>query len=836
MPGPDDTLDALLRFQMPAPMSTLYRAVRVAGRNDARWTATLRLAEGAARYLALVALAQAARTEVPRAQWRSWIKLLEKPGYGGYLALWVQATTHLKSQGGPFLAETAALADEAGPWLRAQTVLVSLRNDQAHREPTLPEERAASLLQTHATDIDTVLGGLAFLAHYPMGTAEGLRRVGTGFQSQWYAALGADERHAPVALASPEGLPDGVLLLDPRTHRALHLAPFFHWGSTEVADGEHLLWLDRLDPSAPADRAVRYLRPGFNVGVARDLATPEGEAPRTLEGWDSVRAAAPALYPSAQRASPLPCRASPHRPAPRSSTRASSPLPSLARARWARCGWSRTRTIAIDCAPSSGCSRRWPRTPTPPRASRRRLTPSTGCAASRALPALVCASAPGDPARYFVMECVEGPSLADLLRERGALPLHEAVEIVGRALNVLGRVQARGVIHRDIKPANILRVGEMVYLIDFGIALSADHTRLTAPLQGVGTPGYLPPEQAVGFTSPASDLFAMARTLFVLVAGRLPRREDERPSEARPDLPAVVDAWYLQATQFDPAARFPGAEAMAAALRAAMRAPASVPHHATSPETVSRPTLPLRASPPAQVSAQPERPSRSRPVAWLGGVALVALVGSGLMAVSRRLERAGAPEFAAAAPAAPPDTVTNDQPISAWPELAASMEAWSRLFETARTRWLRVDETAALYAPAVRFRGSGSGPGAEHIADYWSSLFLRNGGTFRVDASHARWRAETLDRGRREHQGCAAAPDAETAVYLVRVPAEETDPTRATRARDELPCATVRGTYLLRFQRVGGGLRICHDTWSLDEAVCPSCPAARVCRSRRQRY
>lgn len=836
MPGPDDTLDALLRFQMPAPMSTLYRAVRVAGRNDARWTATLRLAEGAARYLALVALAQAARTEVPRAQWRSWIKLLEKPGYGGYLALWVQATTHLKSQGGPFLAETAALADEAGPWLRAQTVLVSLRNDQAHREPTLPEERAASLLQTHATDIDTVLGGLAFLAHYPMGTAEGLRRVGTGFQSQWYAALGADERHAPVALASPEGLPDGVLLLDPRTHRALHLAPFFHWGSTEVADGEHLLWLDRLDPSAPADRAVRYLRPGFNVGVARDLATPEGEAPRTLEGWDSVRAAAPALYPVS----------------PESVSAAVSRLTTPTGA-----AQLDARFVPVAFVGAGAMGEVWMVKDAHHRHRLRalkRLLPSMAAhpdAAARfaqeidtldrlrgveGVPALVCASAPGDPARYFVMECVEGPSLADLLRERGALPLHEAVEIVGRALNVLGRVQARGVIHRDIKPANILRVGEMVYLIDFGIALSADHTRLTAPLQGVGTPGYLPPEQAVGFTSPASDLFAMARTLFVLVAGRLPRREDERPSEARPDLPAVVDAWYLQATQFDPAARFPGAEAMAAALRAAMRAPASVPHHATSPETVSRPTLPLRASPPAQVSAQPQRPSRSRPVAWLGGVALVALVGSGLMAVSRRLERAGAPEFAAAAPAAPPDTVTNDQPISAWPELAASMEAWSRLFETARTRWLRVDETAALYAPAVRFRGSGSGPGAEHIADYWSSLFLRNGGTFRVDASHARWRAETLDRGRREHQGCAAAPDAETAVYLVRVPAEETDPTRATRARDELPCATVRGTYLLRFQRVGGGLRICHDTWSLDEAVCPSCPAARVCRSRRQRY
>lgn len=836
MPGPDDTLDALLRFQLPAPLSSLYRAVRVAGSNAARWAATLRFAEGAARYLALVALAQAARTEVPRAQWRSWMKLLEKPGYGGYLALFVQATTHLTARGGPFHAETAALADEAGPWLRSQSVLVDLRNDQAHREPTLPEERAAAMLQTYAAHIDTVMRGLAFLAQYPLGTAEGLRRVGPGFQSQWYAAVGSDERHAPVSIASPEGLPDGVLLLDPRTHRALHLAPFFHWGSTEVPDGEHLLWLDRLDPSAPAERAVRYLRPGFNVGLARDLATAEGEAPRTLEAWDSVRTAAPALYAVAPESV---SRALSRITAPNSSVPLDARFVPVAFVGAGAMGEVWMVKDAHHRHRLRALKRMLPAMATHPDAAARfaqeidTLDRLRGVAG---VPALVFASEPADPARYFVMECVEGPSLADLVRERGALPLHEAVEIVARALEVLARVHARGVIHRDLKPANILRVGEMVYLIDFGIALSPEHTRFTAPLQGVGTPGYLPPEQAVGFASPASDFFALARTLFVLVAGRLPRREDERPSEARPDLPPVVDAWYQQATQFDPAARFPGAVEMAGALRAALHAPELAPQHATSLDTAARPTLPLRASPPAQPPASPPSRSRSRPVAWLGGVVLVALVGGGITTALRRPKRPGATEVASPPPADPPDQVTNDQPLSAWPELATSMEAWSRLFETARTRWLAADETAALYAPTVRFRGSGNGVGAQHIADYWSSLFLRNGGVFLIDTSHTRWRAETLDPGRREHQGCAAAPDAVATVYLVRVPAVETDPTRATRAGDALPCATVRGTYLLRFQRVGGALRICHDTWSLDEAVCPSCPAARVCRSRRQRY
>lgn len=117
---------------------------------------------------------------------------------------------------------------------------------------------------------------------------------------------------------------------------------------------------------------------------------------------------------------------------------------------------------------------------------------------------------------YLVMERVEGPTLEKILADRPE-PLPEArVWAIGLGLlKTLDYLHRRNppVIYRDLKPANVMvaRNGE-VKLVDFGIA------RVVAPQKqgdttAYGTPGYAPPEQYQGRTSPASDIYALGMTL-----------------------------------------------------------------------------------------------------------------------------------------------------------------------------------------------------------------------------------------------------------------------------------------------------------------------------------
>ncbi|MFE6281264.1 protein kinase [Streptomyces sp. NPDC057877] len=131
----------------------------------------------------------------------------------------------------------------------------------------------------------------------------------------------------------------------------------------------------------------------------------------------------------------------------------------------------------------------------------------------------------------IVMELVDGPSLDDVLAERGTLDPHETADIGAKVMDALAAAHRAGVLHRDVKPGNILldRSGRVV-LTDFGIATMDDPgdgsaTHLTRSGEIVGSLDYLAPERAQGADpGPASDVWALGATLYAAVEGASPFR------------------------------------------------------------------------------------------------------------------------------------------------------------------------------------------------------------------------------------------------------------------------------------------------------------------------
>lgn len=95
---------------------------------------------------------------------------------------------------------------------------------------------------------------------------------------------------------------------------------------------------------------------------------------------------------------------------------------------------------------------------------------------------------------YLEMEFVEGRSLEDMLRE-GAMPFDQATSVIAQLFDAIAYLHARGVRHRDVKPANLLvQSNGTLKLVDFGLAMEADTSRITQGTMAFGTVSYAPPE------------------------------------------------------------------------------------------------------------------------------------------------------------------------------------------------------------------------------------------------------------------------------------------------------------------------------------------------------
>src|SRR5207237_783325 len=129
-----------------------------------------------------------------------------------------------------------------------------------------------------------------------------------------------------------------------------------------------------------------------------------------------------------------------------------------------------------------------------------------------------------DERTFIVMELIEAPSLAELVREHGPRTPAEAAEIGLELLKTLQAAHAQGIIHRDIKPGNVLVPSSgPPRLADFGIASIVDEPSITTSGLVPGSPSYMSPEQASGGEiGHSTDLWSLGATLYFAVEGEAP--------------------------------------------------------------------------------------------------------------------------------------------------------------------------------------------------------------------------------------------------------------------------------------------------------------------------
>jgi serine/threonine protein kinase len=183
------------------------------------------------------------------------------------------------------------------------------------------------------------------------------------------------------------------------------------------------------------------------------------------------------------------------------------------------------------------------------------------------------AASEGDT-HYLVMELVEGPTLAEIIKREGQMPLPRALDIASRIAAALQVAHGRGLVHHDVKPSNVLfDRDDNVKVTDFGIARAASSDITTVQ----GSPPYVAPEQAKGGRAdPRSDVYGLGCVLFEMLAGQPPfsgssasaviMQHLETPppplTKFRNDVPADVSNIVTRALAKDPEQRYDSAQAL----------------------------------------------------------------------------------------------------------------------------------------------------------------------------------------------------------------------------------------------------------------------------------
>ncbi len=334
-----------------------------------------------------------------------------------------------------------------------------------------------------------------------------------------------------------------------------------------------------------------------------------------------------------------------------------------------------------------------------------------------------------DGAPYLVLEYCPGGDLKHRLRGQ-PMDWQEAIQLILPVARALRYSHRQGVIHRDVKPSNVMFTGDgEPKLSDFGIAKILEHDdagTLTGTGVGIGTPGYMAPEQWTGETSQQSDQYGLGVVLYELLTGRKPYEADTpagilikqtiqplpNSREFVPDLPASVEQVLLKALAKDPADRHADMDAFVKALESILVTPAMLvapdPYKTvdaipvivtqTIADSISLTPSPSRSTP-AGLPEGKERRVKAKPFKWLPwGIGAVVLM---LIALSI-ISQINLPPSTPVPTATPTETRT--------PALTATLANTSTPRDTAPpvmtltpTLIREIDQKLMVYVPAGEF-------------------------------------------------------------------------------------------------------------------------------------
>ncbi|HEY8075830.1 MAG TPA: serine/threonine-protein kinase [Labilithrix sp.] len=229
---------------------------------------------------------------------------------------------------------------------------------------------------------------------------------------------------------------------------------------------------------------------------------------------------------------------------------------------------------------------------------------------------------------YLVLELLEGETLEQRrLSAGGTLPVDEVLGYGDALLAVLEAAHAQHVVHRDIKPSNLLVTKDGVLkVLDFGIARIVDDGPASATKTGqmVGTPAFMPPEQALSRpreVDARTDLWAVGATMFTLLSGETVHVAESSSEhlvkaatvparslvKALPAVPANVEALVAKALEFSKSERWQSASEMRAELAKVRKDPGHRIGISTGP-----PSRRLKSELPTYVTGDRPEPSSGR--------------------------------------------------------------------------------------------------------------------------------------------------------------------------------------------------------------------------------
>lgn len=211
---------------------------------------------------------------------------------------------------------------------------------------------------------------------------------------------------------------------------------------------------------------------------------------------------------------------------------------------------------------------------------------------------------------YFVMAYMPGPSLKQLIKQRGGLAPAEALPILHQLADALDYAHSEGLVHRDVKPVNVMfDKRNQAVLTDFGIVKAAQEVKLTSTGDAIGTPQYMAPEQVQGKQVNArTDQYALGIVAFEMLTGRVPFDADtpaavfhmqmyNRPPAINtlcppPGLPPATQEVMNRVLAKSPARRYGSCREFTAALEQAL-GPLTAPRQ-------PQPSVPVAPEPPPE--------------------------------------------------------------------------------------------------------------------------------------------------------------------------------------------------------------------------------------------